>query len=77
MPAVSELPASTPPSGADTTESSRPSAGLSVLLALPGLIGHPPCRTQRGDRGSAAAPVSAPARSSLRTGLLRYSSIPA
>ena len=81
MPAVSVLPASTRPSGAGSTESSRPSAGLAILLALLGasripstidrsrqgppglgpsgptasdgsLIGHPPCRTQRGDRGS-------------------------
>jgi hypothetical protein len=37
MPAVSALPASTPPSGAGSTESSRPSAGLAILLALLGL----------------------------------------
>ena len=33
MPAVSALPASTRPSGAGSTESSRPSAGLAILLA--------------------------------------------
>jgi hypothetical protein len=37
MPAVSALPASTRPSGAGSTESSRPSAGLAILLALLGL----------------------------------------
>ncbi len=37
MPAVSTLPASTRPSGAGSTESSRPSAVLSILLALLGL----------------------------------------
>ncbi len=37
MPAVSVLPASTRPSGAGSTESSQPSAGLAILLALPGL----------------------------------------
>jgi hypothetical protein len=36
MPAVSVLPASTRPSGAGSTESSRPSARLAVLLALLG-----------------------------------------
>ena len=37
MPAVSALPASTRPSGAGSTESSRPSARLAILLALLGL----------------------------------------
>jgi hypothetical protein len=37
MPAVSALPARTRPSGAGSTESSRPSAGLAILLALLGL----------------------------------------
>ena len=37
MPAVSALPASNRPSGAGSTESSRPSAGLAILLALLGL----------------------------------------
>jgi hypothetical protein len=37
MPAVCALPASTRPSGAGSTESSRPSAGLAILLALLGL----------------------------------------
>ena len=34
MPAVSALPASTRPSGAGSTESSRPSAGPAILPAL-------------------------------------------
>lgn len=37
MPAVSALPASTRPSGAGSTQSSRPSAGMAILLALLGL----------------------------------------
>jgi hypothetical protein len=37
MPAVSALPASTRPSGAGSTESFPPSAGLAILLALLGL----------------------------------------
>ena len=42
MPAVSQLPASTRPSAAGSTESSRPSTGLAILLALLGLAARRP-----------------------------------
>src|SRR3954452_18064566 len=46
MPADSALPASTRPSGAGSTESSRPSAGLAIPLAPAGARrdGHGPAR---------------------------------
>ena len=74
MPAVSALPASTRPSGARSTESSRPAAGLAILLALLGLgamatallgplalAASGPAATSTPTGGSPQTPLAAPA----------------